>query len=148
MHYAVPPVTTSNMCSCMWLRYTVAFLAGSKVKASFSQSIFEADPSTKSQVVNNGIWSAVKANVGGSKFLITVVGGNTQSIVTIPCFTCRSNGHTVVEYMCTLFHSMLTPADNGCSSGTTSLCGCIYHCSQRAALCMERMGSSSGDNHH
>ena len=26
------------------------------------------------------------------------------------------NGHTVVEYMCTLFPSTLTPADNGCSS--------------------------------
>ena len=118
----------------MWLRYTVAFLAGSKVKASFSQSIYGqdnlceslirgvADPPTKSQVVKATIvWSAVKAKFGWSKFSITIVGGTSQSIVTIPCFTCRSNGHTVVEYMCTLFHSMLTPADNGCSSGTTSL---------------------------
>ena len=41
------------------------------------------------------------------------------------CLTCRCDLHTVVLYMCTLFHSMLTPADNGCSSGTTSLCGGI-----------------------
>ena len=34
----------------MWLRYTVAFLAGSKVKASFSQSIYGQDNSCESLI--------------------------------------------------------------------------------------------------
>ena len=55
----------------LWLRYTVAFLAGSMVKASFSQSVYGqdnlreslivgvADPPTKNGQGKNSAWSAV-----------------------------------------------------------------------------------------
>ena len=72
----------------MWLRYTVAFLAGSKVKASFSQSVYGqdnlceslirgvTDPPTKVAKIGHGQqsrpigWSKIVDHSGGWNYIV------------------------------------------------------------------------------